>query len=135
MLIGFLSSFSLLFFFGSFQDFQNSYFMPLWPGHFPVWVCFIASLTSSADVSASVQLPPHFGAFLSHVSSFFLLLFSLPYSLVAFPGVICGSLKQCLAFFWFLFHCLCNIDNTVNGLGWSGRRGAGCLNFMHSVVM
>src|SRR5882724_4851810 len=45
-----------------------------------------------------VQLPPHFGVFLLHVSSFCLLLFSLLHSFVAYLGVVYGNLMQCLIF-------------------------------------
>src|SRR5882672_11451055 len=53
MLIGFFSSSPSLLGFGSFQDFQNSYVIPLCPGHLPAWDCFSASFISSRDVSTS----------------------------------------------------------------------------------
>src|SRR5882672_3756777 len=53
MLMGFFSSFSSLLGFGSFQDFQNSYVIPLCPVHLPAWDYFSASCNSSIDVSAS----------------------------------------------------------------------------------
>src|SRR6266850_3666940 len=53
MLIGFFSSSPSLLGFGSLQDFQNSYVIPLCPGHLPAWDCFSASFISSSDVSAS----------------------------------------------------------------------------------
>jgi len=60
--MGFLSSFSCYFslVFSGFPEFMLFWY----DWHFPVWVCFIASLTSYADVSASVQLLPHCGVFL-----------------------------------------------------------------------
>jgi len=46
-----------------FQGFPE--FMLFWyDWHFPVWVCFIASLTSYADVSASSSVIAHCGVFL-----------------------------------------------------------------------
>src|SRR5882724_4860651 len=91
MLIGFLSLFSLLFFFGSFQDFQNSYVMPLWlwPGHFPVWVCFIASLTSSADVSA-------FSSVISSLWSFSFTCFFILFIALLLAIFLCGFSWSCL---------------------------------------
>src|SRR5467141_413502 len=53
MLIGFLSSSPSLLGFGSLQDFQNSYVIPLFPGHLPAWDCFSAFFISSIDVSVS----------------------------------------------------------------------------------
>src|SRR5882724_9796591 len=46
------------------------------------------------------QLPLHCGVFLLCVSSFCLLLYSLPYSFVAFLGVVCVSLMWFLPFFF-----------------------------------
>src|SRR5882672_9030940 len=53
MLIGFFSSFSSLLGFGSFQDFQNLYVIPLCPGHLLAWDCFSASCISFIDISVS----------------------------------------------------------------------------------
>src|SRR5467141_4464707 len=55
MLIGFFSSSPSLLGFGSLQDFQNSYVIPLCPGHLPAWDCFSASFISSRDVSTSIS--------------------------------------------------------------------------------
>src|SRR5467141_4024952 len=53
MLIGFFSSSPSLLGFGSLQDFQNSYVIPLCPWHLPACVCFSASFISSIVVFVS----------------------------------------------------------------------------------
>src|SRR5882672_11674841 len=76
MLIGFLSSSPSLLGFGSLQDFQNSYVIPLCPGHLPAWDFFSAFFISSIDVSVSSSfdsspLSLSFMCFFFHSFSFY----------------------------------------------------------------
>src|SRR5882672_2104577 len=103
MLIGFFSSSPSLLGFGSLQDFQNSYVIPLYPGHLPAWDCFSASFISSSDVSASSSFDssPLSLSFICFFS-FSLLPLSLSGPLGDFLGAIRGIWRQCLPSFWFL---------------------------------
>ena len=117
MLMGFLSSFSCYFSL-VLSRISRIHVILVWPGHFPVWVCFIASLTSYADVSASSSVIATlwsfsfmflFLCFYFYVFIFIIIIIILLIALLlaificGFLGVVCGSLMQCLPFFWFLF--------------------------------